>query len=116
MRTGGAELEAVLLRHGGDVRAKLPQRHVHVARRTAHRRRDLEHGLHELGVDPRLELAARHRGEHGVDVLDEVVRLGVEEHVLLLDAEREGIAVAEVVVEHAAARGWVDLLHAGGKR
>ena len=67
----------------------------------------------------RLELVARHRLEHRVDVLDEVERLGVEEHVLLLDAERVRLALAELVVEHAAAggealagdRGGIDLLH-----
>ena len=46
---------------------------------------------------------ARDGGEHGVDVLDEVERLAVEEHVLLLDAERVRVALAEGVVEHAAA-------------
>ena len=43
-------------------------------------------------------------GEHRVDVLDEVERLAVEKHVLLLDAERVRVARAERVVEHAAAR------------
>ena len=47
----------------------------------------------------------RHGGEHGVDVLDEVERLGVEQHVLLLDAERVRVALAERVVEDAAALG-----------
>ena len=45
------------------------------------------------------------RGEHGVDVLDEVEGLRVEQHVLLLDAERVRLAFAEGVVEHAAAGG-----------
>jgi hypothetical protein len=43
------------------------------------------------------------RGEHRVDVLHEIPRLGVEQHVLLLDAERVRIARAERMVEHAAA-------------
>ena len=43
--------------------------------------------------------------EDRVDVLDEVERLRVEEHVLLLDAERVRVARAERVVEHAPARG-----------
>ncbi len=36
----------------------------------------------------RLELVPSHSPEHRLDVLDEVERLGVEEHVLLLDPER----------------------------
>jgi hypothetical protein len=66
-------------------------------------RGDLEHRLHELGVDARLELVPRDRGEHRIDVLDEVEGLGVEEHVLLLDTERVRVARAERVAEHAAA-------------
>src|SRR3954451_18360534 len=67
--------------------------------------RDLEDGLHQLWVDPGLELVAAHGSEHGVDVLHEVVGLGVEEHVLLLCAERVRVALAERVVEDAAAFG-----------
>jgi hypothetical protein len=87
------------------------------------RSRDLEYGLHQLGVDPRLELVPGHRGEHRVDVLDEVECLAVEQHVLLLDAERVRIAASEGVVEHADALGksaalagdrrGMDLLHSG---
>src|SRR5205823_9311441 len=65
---------------------------------------DLEHRLHQLGVDARLELVSRDRGEHRVDVLDEVEGLAVEEHVLLLDAERVRVARAEGMVENAASR------------
>src|SRR5215204_2786281 len=81
---------------------------------------DLEHGLHQLGIDDRLELVPDDRGEHRVDVLDEIERLAVHQHVLLLDAERVWIALAERVLEDAAAareagalprdRGWIDLL------
>ena len=85
------------------VRAQLQQLALDVAGGPADRRRDLEHRLHQLGVDPRLELVARDRLQHGVDVLDEVERLAVEEHVLLLDAERVRIGLAERVVEDAAA-------------
>src|SRR5436190_23888644 len=73
-------------------------------------RRDLEHRLHQLRVDPRLELAVvGDPREHRVDVLDEVPGLGVEQHVLLLDAERVRIARAEAMVADAA-------LVAGGHR
>src|SRR5262249_34389736 len=72
-----------------------------------------------LRVHVRLELVSRHRAEHRVDVLDEVQRLGVEQHVLLLDAQRVRLALAEGVVEDAAAggealardRGGVNLVH-----
>ena len=87
-----------------DVAADAEQLLPDVRRRVADRRRDLEHRLHELGVDARLELVAGDGGEHRVDVLDEVERLAVEEHVLLLDAERVRVALAEGVVEDAAAR------------
>src|SRR5581483_10184068 len=84
-------------------RAERAQLVVHAARGAADGRRDLEHRLHQLGVDARLELAVvGDAGEHGVDVLDEVPRLGVEEHVLLLDAERVLVALAEAVVVDAA--------------
>ena len=72
-------------------------------RRVADGGRDFEHRLHELGVDARLELVAGDGGEHGVDVLDEVERLAVEEHVFLLHPERVRIALAEGVIEDAAA-------------
>ena len=46
-------------------------------------------------------LAVLDRREHRVDVLHEIPRLGIEQHVLLLDAERVRVALAERVVEHA---------------
>ena len=94
----------LLVRDLGDVAAQRRQPAHHVARVVADGRRDLEHRLHELGVDPRLELVARDRREHRLDVLDEVERLRVEELVLLLDAERVRVARSELVVEDAARR------------
>src|SRR6185312_10501578 len=44
-------------------------------------------------------------GEHGVDVLHEIPGLGIEQHVLLLDAERVRVALAELVVEDARVLG-----------
>ena len=54
-------------------------------------------------IDTVLEAMAGDGSEHGVDVLHEVEALAVEQHVLLLDAERVGIAPPEGVVEDAAA-------------
>ena len=73
-------------------------------RRPADGRRDLDGGLHELGVDLLLVLVAAEVAEDGVDVLDEVERLAVEQHVLLLDAERVRVARPELVIEDAAGR------------
>src|SRR5439155_13037346 len=88
------------LRHVG---AQLAELALGVARGATDRRRDLDDGLHQLGVDPRLELVTGDRRQHGVDVLDEIERVLVEEHVLLLDAERVRLPLAELVVEDAAA-------------
>jgi hypothetical protein len=97
------------LRAGGraDVAAQRRQLAHHVAGRAAHGRCDLEHRLHQLAGDPGLELVPLHRRQHRVDVLDEVERGRVEEHVLLLDAERVRLAATEAVVVDAAlvARG-----------
>ena len=120
-----AEPAALGARDLGDVAAQLRERVHDVAGGAADRRRHLEHRLHQLGVDAVLVLAVRDGREHRVDVLHEVPRLGVEEHVLLLDAERVRVALAERVVEHARLRAAgafgalagdrrrKDLLHAG---
>jgi hypothetical protein len=55
------------------------------------------------------------RRQHRVDVLDEIERLAVEEHVLLLDPERVRVALAEAVVEHASPLGEARAL-AGDRR
>jgi hypothetical protein len=52
-------------------------------------------------------------GQDRVDPLDEVEALAVEQHVLLLDAERVRLAVPEPVLEDAAARG--ETLHTGDR-
>ena len=108
-----------LWRRLGDVAPQPAQLAVDVGRRLADRRRDLEHRLHQLRADALVELAVLRGREHRVHVLDEVERLRVEEHVLLLDPERERLGRAEAVVEHAPSLGealardrrGVDLLH-----
>src|SRR5919198_208409 len=121
MRAGRPDAHPALARQVADEAPELAQLALDVRGRVADRRRDLEHRLHQLGVDPRLELVAVRRREHRVDVLDEIERLAVEEHVLLLHAQCVRVALAEGVVEHAPAgrealpgdRGGIDLLHAG---
>ena len=54
---------------------------------------DLEHRLHQLGLD-----LARGRGlEHRLDRVDELERLGVEDHQLLLDPERVRVSLEAVL-------------------
>ena len=101
MRAGRAEAAAFCARDVRDVAAQLRQRAHHVGRSAADGRRHLEHRLHQLGVEAALMLASLDGREHRVDVLHEIPRLGVEQHVLLLDAERVRVALAELVVEHA---------------
>jgi hypothetical protein len=61
-------------------------------------RRDLDHRLEQLGLDPPLV-----RGRLGdlVEARDELVALLVEQLELLLDAEAEGRALAEVDLDVA---------------
>ena len=92
VRPGRADAQALAVRDVADIAPQRRQLPHHVGRRPAHRRRDLEHRLHQLRVDPVRELVALDGVEDGIDVLDEVEALRVEEHVLLLDAERERVA------------------------
>src|SRR5260221_7912374 len=102
MRARRAEPAALGARDLGDVAAQLRERAVDVARGAADRRCHLEYRLHQLGVNAVLVLARVGDGrEHRVDVLHEVPGLGVEQHVLLLDAERVRVARSELVVEDA---------------
>ena len=104
MRAGRPDAQPLAARDVADVAAQRRQLVHHVARRPTHRRRDLEHRLHQLGVEAARELVALDRVEHHLDVLDEVEALRVEEHVLLLDAQRVRVARPELVVEDAGGR------------
>jgi hypothetical protein len=93
--------DPLVLPHRERVRAGRPDRESAVPRGLAHPRpqraqllarlgcvrcglrRDLENRFHELGLD----VARLVVSEQGLDRVDEVVRLGVEDHELLLDAE-----------------------------
>ena len=99
---GRADPHAALACDAGHVAAERRELAHHVAGRVADRRRDLQHGLHQLRCDAGLELVSFDRREHRLDVLDEIERLAVEEHVLLLDPERVRVARAVLVVEHAS--------------
>ena len=110
VRAGRAHAQTVV---GGDVadgRAQASELPVGIAGGAADGCRDLERRLHQLRLHPRLVLVADDRRQDGVDALDEVERLRVEEHVLLLDAERVRLTVSERVLEHAARRA-----EAGGR-
>ena len=65
----------------------------------------LEHALHQLRLEPVGELAAGGVVEQRLDAAGEVERVGVEEHVLLLHADRQRRPGAELVVEHARPGG-----------
>ena len=103
MRARRAEAKPLLACDAAHVAAELDELPHHVRRRAADGRRDLEHGLHQLRVDLRLELVPLDRRENRVDVLDEVEGRAVEQLVLLLYTERVRVALAEAVVEHARA-------------
>src|SRR6266536_714251 len=102
MRAGGADTQSLVTGDSADVGADPAQLVRDLGRGVAHRRGDLEYRLHQLGVDDRLELVPDNSSEHGVDVLHEVEALAVQQHVLLLDPQRVGIALAESMVEDAA--------------
>ena len=116
MRARTAEPAALRARDLSHVRAELRERAHHVAGVAAHRRRHLEHRLHQLRVDAVLVVAVRDGCEHRVDVLHEVPRLGIEQLVLLLDSERVGVAFAERVVEDARLRAAEPLGALAGDR
>jgi hypothetical protein len=59
---------------------------------------------------------ARDGRQDGVDVLHEVERLAVEEHVFLLDPERVRVAPAEGMVENAPAPREARTLPRDGRR
>ena len=67
-----ADAERVLLGDRRDVLAELPELAVDLCGRSADRRRDLDHRLHQLGLHLCLELVTHDRRQEGVDVLDEV--------------------------------------------
>ena len=114
VRASRADAQPVVAPDVPHVAAQGRQLAQHVARVRADRRRDLEDGLHQLGVDPIGERVALDRVEHRLDVLDEVEALRVEEHVLLLDAERVRVAGAEAVVDDARrGRGPSPVIEAG---
>ena len=95
VRPRGAEAAALRARDLGHVARAAAAARADLGRRVANRGRDLEHRLHQLGVI-RSRAAPGDRRQHGLDVLHEVERLGVEQHELLLDAERVGVARAEL--------------------
>ena len=72
MRPRRPDAQRLLARDGRDVLAELAQLAVDLRCVGAHRRRDLQHRLHQLGLHLRLELVAGDRGQERVDVLHEI--------------------------------------------
>src|SRR6185503_2340089 len=97
VRAGRPDRETVLVRRGLHAAAELAQLLARLARVARGRGRDLEHGLHQLGLD--VALGRRHRFEHGLDAIHELERLGIDDHELLFDAQR--VAGARESVLHA---------------
>jgi hypothetical protein len=100
VRPGGADAEAATGGGGADLVAQRAQLAAGLDGVRARLRRDLEHRLHELRLDlAGLRIAVRGAAvlEQGLDRVDERVALGVDDHHLLLDTDREARA-REVVV------------------
>jgi hypothetical protein len=76
-----------------------------LARVPARRGRDLEDRLHQLGLDVTLSVR-RHRFEHGLDAVHELEGLGIDDHELLLDAERVARARESVLHARHGSRGF----------
>ena len=94
---GRADREAVVARGARRDPPQLAQLRAGLARRLAGGRGDLEHRLHQLGLH-----VARSLGdglEHGLDAVDELERLGIDDHELLFDPQR--VARAREPVLHA---------------
>ena len=62
---------------------------------------DLEHRLHQLGLD----LPQRRRLEQPLDRVDELERRRVQDHQLLLDPQRVGMSLEAVLHEDRKAYG-----------
>jgi hypothetical protein len=87
VRRRRADREALSLRRLADAATQVLELTGGLAHVATHLRRDLEHGLHQLGLHVALGLV-RHRLDHLLDRRDQLHRLGVDDHQLLLDAER----------------------------
>jgi hypothetical protein len=85
---GGADRKAPRLGHllnGGPQGAQLK---LHLARVGAGRRGDLAHGLHQLRLDLTGRIGVHEGVQQPLDRVRQVQRLRVDDHQLLLDAER----------------------------
>ena len=104
MRCGRRDREPLGL---GGVRG-CPPEHRQRSSDLGHGRADVGVGLEdrgeELGLQPPRQLAALDALQDAIDRCDLLVRLRVEDHQLLLDAERELRRAAELLLDHVLAR------------
>jgi hypothetical protein len=94
---GRADRQVLPRRRLADLRAQCPQLLAGLHRVRARVGGNLEHRLHQLGLD----LTRRRRLEQALDRVDQLERLGVEDHQLLLDPDRVGRS-DEFVLHRAA--------------
>jgi hypothetical protein len=99
VRSRRADRQPLGLRGGADPSPQSAQLVAGLARVRARVRRDLEHRLHELGLD----LAFGAVLEELLDRVGELERLPVDDHELLLDAQRVALR-GEVLVHPRAER------------
>jgi hypothetical protein len=105
MRSRRGEHEPVLLDDCFQVPAQPLKLHRRVADRRADRGLPLDLGLKDLARRTRRELALVVGVEDRVRPLHKIERLGVEQHVLLLDPQRVRLRGAKAVLRNARAGG-----------
>ena len=98
MRPGGPDREPLRGCRLIDLPAQRAQLLAGLDRARARLGRDLEHGLHQLGLD----LAGGRGLEQGLDRVDQLERLSIEDHQLFLDPDRER-RTCEMVLHRDAA-------------
>ena len=100
VRAGAAEPKPLRCGRCDRVGAKAAQLALNVRDRSADGGVELHEGLEQFRRHELSEVTLLLGHEDALDALYQIERLGVEQHVLLLDADRQRFAVAEVVIEN----------------